>query len=442
MKLSKVANLFGGSVLSDKKINRVITDSRKVEQGDLFIPIVGANFDGHNYLEEAVKKGAIAVLSSKKVNLSVPVFYVDDTVKAFGDIARLYKNESAVKLVAVTGSVGKTSTKELIYNVLSKKGKTLKNIGNFNNEIGLPATLVRLDESYDYAVVELGMNHLGEIDYLASVCEPDIAVITNIGTSHIGMLGSRYNIYKAKMEVLPHIKTKTVIVYGDDDYLKKIEEENIKVIKYGKSNSNDIRLISSDIVKGRFNAESKRGTYDVEHHLNGEHLVLNSLAAISVGEIFEVSKDDIISAISDLKMTDKRMNLINYKDMVIIDDCYNASYESVKAAIDYCLQKSKEGKCAFILGDIFELGEHAKRIHEELGELVSTTEVDRVFFVGSDIKHAYDKALEKGFKEAYYYKTKDEFIDDMEKLQGMKMILVKASRAMEFEKIIEGIRKR
>ncbi len=441
MKLSVIANALGYEAEEYKEIEikRLISDSRKIVDGDLFVPIIGENFDGHDFIDDAIKNGASALISSKNIKVNIPVLKVDDTVEAFLKIAGAYRDFYNVKLVAVTGSVGKTSTKEVVYGVLSKLGKTLKNEGNLNNEIGVPMTLQKLDESYKYAVIEMGMDDLGQIDRLAKVCKPDLAIITNIGTSHIGRLGSRENIYKAKTEVLPYIKSETVIVCGDDDFLgTRLKGNYPNVITYGENIQNEIVVSDIDVRRMSFKAKSKRDNYEVSYSLNGRHNAINALAAIAVGEYFGLDKKEIEEGIADSSLTGSRMKLIRNKDKIIIDDCYNASYESIKTALDF-FDEVISGSGATILGDVFEMGDFSREGHQKIGKAAANSKANICVFIGKDSKYAYEEASKICGKKLYYYESVETFLNEIDVVKHCRSFLLKASRGMHFERIVRRL---
>lgn len=424
-----------------KKVKRVVIDSREVITGDLFVPIVGENFDGHDFIHMAVKNGALAVVSARDVKVDVPVIKVKDTKEAFLKIANLYRNFYDVKVVAITGSVGKTSTKEVVYGVVSRLGKTLKNEGNLNNEIGVPITLCKLDETYEYAVIEMGMDHFGEIETLAKAVEPNVGIITNIGTSHIGNLGSRENIFKAKTEMLPYIKDEILIVCGDDDFLPSLKNSYKNVITYGKGENNDAIVKNIDVTGKTFSAVTKKASYNISHNLYGAHNALNALAGICVGEYYGLSVDEIQKGIALSSLTGSRMNVIEKKGKKIIDDCYNASYESMTTAIDF-FDEVVSGKSVVIFGDIFELGEFTKHNHERVGELAIGSKADICVFVGKNSEYGYKKAVSFKSKKCYYFERTENLVGNLDLIIDCDTFLIKASRGMHFEMILNGLLER
>ena len=296
--------LFCGD--ADKMVKGISTNSREIGEGELFVPLVGEKFDGHEFIRAAFELGAAAVLTQKDIEpyIDETIVKVSDTKKALGDIARYYKAKHNVPTVAITGSVGKTTTKDMIYAVVAQKYNTLKTLANYNNDIGLPWTIFRLEKEHEAAVLEMGMNHFGEIDYLASIGNPDVAVITNIGESHIENLGSREGIFKAKMEITNRFTAdNTLIVNGDDDFLSTVKGMGeYKVVYYGITNpENDIyaRDIENNGLEGiTFTAVVSGTEYKAELKVPGVHNVYNALAAICVGREFDIPMDKILDGIT------------------------------------------------------------------------------------------------------------------------------------------------
>ena len=341
MKLSEINKILKGEIYEDIIFNKIKTNSKEIEQGDLFLAIN----KGHDYIDEAIKNGAVAVISEKELN--IPSIKVEDSIIALGEIAHYIRNLYDIPLIAITGSIGKTTTKELIYLVLSKKFKVLKSNKNQNNHIGLPLTLLNLDESYEIIVTELGMNHFNEISYLSKICNPNYAIITNIGTAHIGNLGSKKNILKAKLEILDGMNEKKLIINNKDKYLKKIKNTikvdtktlKIKNMKYGVIQEFDI-----DNVHFIFNSF--------------KHLLSDVYIAIKVGLLFDIDLNLISEAIGEYQNIDGRLNIIN-KDYKIIDDSYNSSYESLIGGLK--ILQNDNNKKFIILGDMLELGKYSSK---------------------------------------------------------------------------------
>ena len=341
-------------------------DSRKIEKGDVYIGLKGENFDGSMFYKQALENGAtVAIIQEVEITKEEieelkdkTIIKVKDTLQALYDIAKYKRNLYKIPVIAVTGSVGKTSTKDIIANVVSQKYETLKTIGNNNNNIGLPFTILRLKDE-EAMVLEMGMNHFNEISLLSDIAKPNICIITNIGTSHIGNLGSRENILKAKLEILEGSENPTVIINNDNDLLHKWYEENkhkYKIITYGikeKSdfNATDIKLLKDN---SRFKCEIENNQIEINVPVGGEHFILNSLCAVCVGKELNIKEDKIKNGIETFELTKKRMQIENTKKGIkIINDAYNASFESMQATLQYLSQFKQNRKIA-VLGDMLE----------------------------------------------------------------------------------------
>ncbi len=447
--IDDILKATGGKLLcgsADTRFSSITTDSRKAAEGGLFIPLVGDKFDGHEFINAAFEMGAAAVLTHKDTEHLVgrTIIKVNDTFTALADIARYYKAKYNLPTVAVTGSVGKTTTKDMLHAVLSTKYNTLKTEGNFNNEIGLPLTVFRLEKEHEAAVLEMGMSHFGEIEKLASIARPDVAVITNIGMSHIENLGSREGIFKAKMEVTKLFDENNVlIVNGDDDYLKTVKgNTKYKVISYGITNpENDVtaKNIRSCGIDGTvFTAVMGGKEYEVTVKAAGEHNVYNALAAICVGTEFNVPMENIIEGIKNFKLTAMRMSVEEIKGMTVINDCYNASPDSIRAALKV-LGSVRDKRRVAILGDVIEMGDFAPDAHRALGKDVYQN-AQVLITAGENAKYIAEGAKECGMTEVYSFpKTlaAAEFAKNF--VKSGDAVLVKASRGMHFEEIYNMI---
>lgn len=440
----------GGRIISgsdDIEINGITTDSRAVSGSKLFIPLVGDKFDAHDFITAAFDLGASAVLSHKDIDAMVgkTIIKVEDTRIALGDIARYYKKKYNIPTVSVTGSVGKTTTKDMLYAVVSTKYKALKTPGNFNNDIGLPLTVFMLEEEHEAAVLEMGMNHFGEIDYLASIALPDVAVITNIGMSHIENLGSQEGIFKAKCEVVKYLdESKTLIVNGDDKYLATLKgNTKCKVVFYGIDNpDNDVyaKNICDKGVEGiDFDAVVDGKEYRVRVRNAGRHNVYNALASICTGLELGVSVDEAIKGIYECEYTAMRMSITNENGMTIINDCYNASPDSIRAALS--VLKGADGiRHIAILGDVLEMGEFAPKAHYELGASVVESGADMLITVGENAKYIADGARDSGMENVVTFeKTLEAQKYCAKAVCEGDAVLIKASRGMHFEDIYKEI---
>ena len=439
----------GGELLcgsNEAKISQITTDSRKAADGVLFIPLVGDKFDGHEFIRASFDMGASVALTHKNIEpvLGKTVIKVDDTMRALADIARYYKKKYNVPTVAVTGSVGKTTTKDMLHAALSAKYNTLKTEGNFNNEIGLPITVLRLEKEHEMAVLEMGMSHFGEIERLASIGMPDVAVITNIGMSHIENLGSQEGIFKAKMEITKLFDEKNVlIVNGDNEFLSRTKGMGkYKVVYYGITNpENDVYakdIINNGVDGTVFTAVVGDKEYKVEVKVAGEHNVYNALAAICVGREFDVPMEDVIDGIKNFRLTAMRMSVEDIKGMTVINDCYNSSPDSIRAALK--VLNSIEGKRRVaVLGDVLEMGDFAKDAHYALGKDVANS-AEVLITAGANAAYIAEGAKENGMSEVYSFpKTLEASVFVKDFVKENDAVLIKASRGMHFEEIYKAI---
>ncbi len=404
-----------------------------------------------NFVETAIEKGAALCIVSElkfdkeKVNKSSYIVKVKNTNKAILDLAKYYKSKLDIKVVAITGSTGKTSTKDLVAAVLSEKYKVFKTEGNFNNEIGLPLMIFKLDKSYDIAVLEMGMNHLNEIHNMAEAAKPDIAIITNIGISHIENLGSRENILKAKLEVTDFFGNDNVlIINGDNDILSNFESDKYKVYKIGTEDKFDFNgqnlILEEESIKFDILEQGKIAYKGFKVNVPGKHNVLNSLIAVACGKILDMDYKDIQNGIKKLEATSMRLDIIKENGFTIINDCYNASPDSMKAAID--VMKNINGKRTIaILGTMMELGNESYKAHREVSEYAKEKQVDLLFSIG-EFNEAYREGFEETNKDNYrsFFNNKEAAIYIKNIIRDGDVILVKASRAMKLEEIVEELK--
>lgn len=405
----------------NKKINKIKFDSRNIQKNDIFIAIKGNNFDGNDFIVEAIKKGAIYCITDKDIN-NKKCIKVLDIKKFIFDLTNYIRCKYNIPLIAITGSNGKTTTKELIYQILKSKYNILKSEGNNNNIYGVSKTLFNLDEKYDLILLELGSNHSGEISYLSKMCNPTYSIITNIGTSHIGNFKSKKNIFKEKISILDGMKEKKLIVNGDDKYLKKLNYYKCG-INYG--NNLVAYNIRSDYNKLNFNIHID-SEYEVEFNYPIMHFINDILLAIKIALDFNIDMNDIVEGIKNFNNIDMRMNIIKTSKYVIINDCYNSSFESLKGGINYL--KTLSGNKIIILGDILELGSYSKEIHKKVNRYLKTVKDSLVLTKGEYTKYI----------NGIHFKNNDDII---EYLKGMalkgKYIYVKGSRKMKLEEIVK-----
>ena len=445
--LEEICSAVEGKLSDETKktltIDNITTDSRKIEEGCLFIPLKGEKFDGHDFIVSAFEKGALCCLSEEENIDGSCIIYVEDTKKALRDLAQYYLSTLNIKVVGITGSVGKTTTKDMIASVLLQKYNVLKTDGNFNNEIGLPLTVFRLDSSYDVAVLEMGMSHFGEISRLTKIAQPDVAVITNVGVSHIENLGSREGILKAKCEIFEGLKKGgTAVLNLDNDMISTIKgKTDFNTLWFGVENKGDfyaenIKAMGLDGIKCDIVHNNEKLTVSIS--VPGNHMVLNALSAAAVGFALGLNGEEIKKGIEGFVPTGMRMSVEKTGYYTIINDVYNANPVSMKAAID--VLKKAEGVRVAIMGDMFELGSYSKQLHEEVGVYAAKSGIEKLVFIGEASKDGFMAALCEGCG-AVHYNSVDEFLKD--DLKGLfakgETILVKASRGMHFERIVEKL---
>ncbi len=431
----------GETSLYESYITKIETDSRLLTSGSLFIPIVGENFDGQDFIGKAFEKGAVCTLSQNDIE-DKPYIKVKSTFQALKDIAEYYRSLFDVKVVAITGSVGKTTAKEMIASVLSQKFNVHKSEKNYNNEIGVPLTLFGLKREHEVAVIEMGMNHFGEIQRLSKTARPDICVITNVDYTHIEYLGSREGIFKAKCEIFEFAKEGfTAYLNGDDDMLVTLKNRDFKKCFFGFDENNDI--IAEDINPMGFGGTEFVAEYKgkkLKAHISkpGNHLIYSALAAAAIGMDLGIEKEQIINGISDFEPVGKRMEVIKTDRITILNDVYNAIAKSVKAAID--ILGFADGRKICVLGDMGELGDYAPKLHKQVGEYAAKSGVDVLFCAGELSKNTAEAAKQCGI-DTFWYETQDMLIKEIkDKIKTGDTVLVKASRGQHFENTVEALK--
>ena len=449
---------YGSEANLDKEVTDITTDSRKVVKDGLFIAICGERTDGHKYIDGCFEAGALCVISEKELPEQENSYIkVKSSLQALKDLALLYRNNLDIKVVGITGSVGKTSTKETISYVLEEKYKVLKTEGNFNNEIGLPLTVFRLRDDDEIAVLEMGISDFGEMERLSQIAQPDIGVITNIGLCHLENLKTRDGILKAKTEMFHNLKPDgTAILNGDDDKLITIDEVNNKrPVIFGISYKDDVYASdiknlgldgTSFVINGLKCADGDRA-FEVTVPVPGHHMIYNALAAACVGAQLGLSSIQIRDGISKLKTIAGRNNIINTDNYTIIDDCYNANPVSMKASVD--VVDMALGRKVCILGSMFELGDNEKNLHYDVGQYVGAKSIDVLITIGDLARHIAMGAAD--YRETHYesydcsihsYDTIEEFENEAgQLLKKGDNILVKASHGMHFSNIVDMLSK-
>lgn len=427
----------------DQIFKGISTDTRKTQPGDLFIALKGERFDGHDYLPAALESGAAGVVVSREdINAPGDIirFVVNDTLEALQRIGRFQRQRFDIPLIAITGSNGKTSTKDMLAAVLSARYKVLKTEANFNNEIGLPQTLLNLNKAHQVAVVEMGMRGQGQIHALAEIALPSVGVITNVGETHIELLGSVENIAKAKAELVEAIgESGLVILNADDKHVKAMSKmTKAKIIEYGLQNGDiraeDIVLDSSGV---SFVCQSPKGNFPVFVPVVGKHNVYNALAAIAVALELGLTPSDIAAGFKSYKASGMRLSIETKGSYTVINDAYNASPLSMSAAIDTLVEVAPGRKVA-VLGDMLELGSIAPEAHRRIGRKLAQQKIDIVVTVGMLAELIADSAREYGLRNVAACRTHDSAMENLHKmLQPGDTILVKGSRGMKMENIVE-----
>ncbi|WP_240842578.1 UDP-N-acetylmuramoyl-tripeptide--D-alanyl-D-alanine ligase [Acidaminobacter sp. JC074] len=422
--------------------NRIEIDSRKVDPKAYFMPILGEVHDGHKFILNAFEAGVQIAFcerayyyANQEALKDLTLILVDNTTKTLHRISKYILEKTGVQTIGITGSVGKTSTKEFVYHVLKNKYSVHKNKGNFNNHIGMPLTIFDLTMEHELAVLEMGMNHFKEIEVLAEIARPHVAVVTNIGTSHIGILGSRENIFQAKMEITSYLRDEdTLIIHEEDNFLKRIGSTSFKTLRIGSDMTISRVLMKED---GCFTYDfNYKGCHPVELNVLGKHNIINSALAIAVGIEMGVEVSDACKLVSDFVETNKRLEILQgKKGSSIISDCYNASQESMISAID--VLNNYEGKTIAILGDVLELGDFSKISHEAVGEYLAAHPMDMLMTFGKDSEYIKLKAESLGYDHAYHFSDIDALYEFIDKHLDSSTILVKGSFGMGMSRIVD-----
>ena len=452
MKVKQIIEIVKGELIIgnlEDESNCFSKDTRIIKSGDTYIGIKGEKFNGNLFWKEAFDKGAnVAILEDCNFTKEDLQQYHDKNImQAILDLAAFKRRDMPEDfvLVGITGSVGKTSTKDMVANVVMQKFDTLKTQGNLNGEIGLPFTLFNLSNQ-EVAILELGMNQKGAISKLSKAARPTISVITNVGTSHIGYLGSRENILRAKLEILDGMEKKILIINNDKFYLKN-KDENIKIYTYGIENKSDIMAeeIVSNKDKTEFICNIKGEKFKITVPVGEVNFVYNALAAIMIGKLLGVNDEQIKNGIESFELTKKRMEIIQLEnDVTIINDSYNASLESMQAALKYLKDLKAKRKIA-VLGDILELGQFSQDLHQKVGEEVARDKIDILICSGEYSKYIIEGARKNGMQEEqmYYFNTKEEIEEYVRKIwKEEDAILFKASNGMKFFEIAESLLKK
>ncbi len=449
--LEEILDCISGKLLINGRQNsfdKISIDTRSLNGQEIFLAINGKNFDGNKYVLDAIKGGArLCIIDKKYFDIGeikypdISIILVKDTLEALEKLAIYVRNKLDIDVIAVTGSVGKTTTKDIIYDFLVSKYKVYKAQGNLNNHLGMPISLVNIDDDSEVCVFELGMNRFGEIDYLVNILRPNIGIITNIAENHIEYFQTSENILKAKMEIINYFSDNSVLILNNEDKLLSNVNCGFKTLRVGFTQECDlyadnINLTSSftefDIL---YNGEKERVTLP----LLGKHNVLNSLIGFKICEIFDVPIDLLKSRLELLSISELRQEVFEHKDMIIINDCYNAGPTSMKSSIDVLsLYTNKEKVC--ILGDMNELGDKSKYYHGEISKYLNSR-VDKLVAIG-EYRYEYKRYF-GNIKNCFCFESIDDFKNEIHNiLIGREAILIKASRSLKFEKVANIIKEK
>ena len=445
LEIAEICHAVGSGCSLPGSIGCVVTDSRLAKPDSLFVAIRGEHFDGHDFAASALDKGAVCVVTERPI-LGIDAAHtiiVKDTKRAYIAIGGLHRAKFSIPVVGVTGSVGKTTTKEFVYAVLSSSFKTHKNEGNQNNELGVPATLLDLDAAHQAAVIEMGMSAPGEIKDLAMATRPCVGIITAIGVSHIEMLGSRENILKAKAEIIEGMPREApLLVCSDDDMLSMFFDDRVRVMRYATNDpkadikAENITVCSAE--KTKFSICSPWGNFDASIPVLGEHNVRNALAAFAAGCLLDVLPSKAARALSEYVPAGMRQKTVQYNDMTVVEDCYNASPDSLRAAAKTLGNYPAKGRKILVVSDMLELGEKAAEMHEACGTFAAASGIDRLMATGPLSKHTIHGAKSAGFGQAEHYSDKKALASALlSQAQPNDILWFKASRGMQLEEVIE-----
>ena len=445
-------SMIGGSV----SIDSVSTDTRTIIPGSLFVALRGGNFDGHQFVDQAIEKGAVAVVVDKQLDVNIPQIVVQNTTRALGALGAGIKNQLRPKTVAITGSMGKTTVKEMVAAILSRLGNVLATAGNFNNDIGVPLTLLRLEEAHDFAVMELGANHRGEIAYTTGLTQPDVCMINNIAPAHLEGFGDIDGVARAKAEIFKHSSDECVAVVNCDvSYSKRWLDKlsGREVIRYSTDKSKDVDVWVDNICLDEFGCATfdlcrkSKGINEnilVQLSVPGMHNVANALAAACVCMSLGACMVDVSLGLAQMEPVKGRVNLLKVNDhLTVIDDTYNANVESAKAGID--LLKQTAGRTIVVLGDMAELGLNARSYHEEVGEYAKEQGINHLLSLGVLSQNASEGFGGKGEKaeQGKHFSTRAQLMPHLYQLINQASqkvtVLVKGSRSAKMELVVNAL---
>ncbi len=448
LKISEIAGALGTACPVEGEVLSLCTDSREVTPGCLFVAIQGERFDGHDFIARALEQGAACALAHHGGDFPRDrVLMVDDTLRGLLRLAAWYRSRFDVRVAGVTGSVGKTTTKDMMAAVLSSKYRTIKTLGNQNNEIGAPKTLLTIGRDTQAAVVEMGMSGFGEIRDLALAARPQLGVITSIGVSHIELLGSRENILRAKLELADCLPDGApLLLCGDNDLLREVKIPRLNIIFYGIDNPNC--QICGTIKGGTpfstgFSIRWQGKSYDAAIPGTGSHLVLDALAAFGTGVEMGLSPEEAVEALKGYTPSGMRQKVVEHHGITVVEDCYNASPDSMAAALDTLRTFPAAGRRIFVMSDMLELGEIGPSCHRQVGEKAASGGVDLLLAWGDLSREAVEGARERGMRDARFFQDKAELTEELADLvRAGDLVWFKASRGMKLEEVIQGLYQR
>lgn len=448
--LESIQALAGGSLNLPSKgqvlVKGVSKDTRTLEEGNLYIPIIGENFDGHDFLQEAIIKGAAASLWQEDhplPDLDFPLIIVEDVLRAFQTLAKNYRQSLDIPLIAITGSNGKTTTKDILKSVLATKYKTHATKGNENNEIGLPLTILGASEDTQIIIAELGTESFGEIAVLSEIAQPNVSVITNVGDSHLDKLKTKENVALEKMDIIKSMKESGVLVYNKDDkYLRDLvqrQNPRFKTLSFGTRPDSKYIISEIGIRPGATSFKVNDGVYEVASP--GLHEAYNATVAIIISQLFDISPIDLSKALREVEFTSMRNQLLDMGDFSLIDDSYKANPQNVMAALETMTHYKGYSRKIAVLGDMLDLGEGIDQLHRQVVGSIDPDQVDYVLLFGRHMKEGYDEGLKNFSKDRiFHFSSKDELVKTLETLLIKdSLVLVKGSRSMKMEEIIQGL---
>ncbi len=432
---------YGPSQKKSQCISGISIDSRMIEENWLFVATKGERVDGHSFVGQVIEKGALCVVVERKPEIECAYILVEDSFQALKDMAAFYRSQLSCKIVGITGSVGKTSTKEMIAGVLSAKYSVLKTAGNFNNEVGVPLTMFRIRDTHEVAVVEMGISDFSEMSRLTAMVRPDVAVITNIGQCHLENLGTRDGVLKAKTEIFEGLSEQgEVVLNGQDDKLRTVEEVfGKRPYFFGTDDCFAKNVVSKGLFGTSCEIHIKDMVIDADIQVPGVHQTANAMAAVCVAKILGLTKEEIERGIRSVEAIGGRSHIIKGKTYTIIDDCYNANPVSMKAALN--LLSEAQGRKVAILGDMFELGLDSDALHRGVGSYAAEVQTDVLICIGENARYIFEGAQAEDAKTlTFHFGTKEEFLKQKEQLlKKGDTLLIKASHGMAFETLIKEL---